>query len=181
MGYKNIRCPHLNSEVKEFIVDTDADFEKLPPACTGSTAVSIESAKVMVVNTEGKWVVFGEPSGGGSDSIVGTWQFNDELNFDGLTVDKEYLANFTYVNGGGETCERVGFKYFERNNGVYALGYGAVYGGGEGVNFDVVYQTDALWGQPKGWTNESDKTITFAEEPSAEVGAWVRANGKKIA
>lgn len=59
MGYKNIRCPHLNSEVKEFICDTDADFEALPPACTGSTAVSIESAKVMVVNTEGKWVVFG--------------------------------------------------------------------------------------------------------------------------
>lgn len=51
------KCAHEYRH--EYIVDVDADFENLPPSGTGSTAVSIESAKVMVVNTEGEWVVFG--------------------------------------------------------------------------------------------------------------------------
>lgn len=44
----------------EYIVDTDADFTDLPACGTGSTAVSIESGRVMVVNTSGEWVEFGE-------------------------------------------------------------------------------------------------------------------------
>lgn len=44
----------------EYIADTDADLANLPECTrTGSTAVSLESGKVMVVNTQGKWVVFG--------------------------------------------------------------------------------------------------------------------------
>lgn len=44
----------------EHIADTDADLANLPEGCgTGSTAVSLESGKVMVVNTQGKWVEFG--------------------------------------------------------------------------------------------------------------------------
>lgn len=49
----------VNEEKLEFICDTDADLAKLPKCCTGSTAVSIESGKVMVVNTQGEWVTFG--------------------------------------------------------------------------------------------------------------------------
>lgn len=46
--------------VKEYIADTDADLSNLPECTgTGSTAVSLESGKVMVVNTQGKWVEFG--------------------------------------------------------------------------------------------------------------------------
>lgn len=49
----------LDDYKREFIVDTDADFNKLPTACTGSTAVSIESGRVMIVNSAGVWVEFG--------------------------------------------------------------------------------------------------------------------------
>ena len=62
MAYKLIKetyCPYADSSRKEFICDTDADFAKLPPCCVGSTAVSIASGNVMVVNTSGKWVMFG--------------------------------------------------------------------------------------------------------------------------
>lgn len=52
-------CACLDDYKCEFIVDTDADLENLPQAGTGSTAVSLESGKVMVVNTQGNWVVFG--------------------------------------------------------------------------------------------------------------------------
>lgn len=52
-------CASLNDEIKEYICDTDADFADLPTACTGSTAVSIESGAVMVVNTAGQWATFG--------------------------------------------------------------------------------------------------------------------------
>lgn len=47
------------STLKEFLCDTDADFASLPVASVGSSAVSIESGDVMVVNTSGKWVKFG--------------------------------------------------------------------------------------------------------------------------
>lgn len=53
-------CPYGKEYKEEFICDTDADFDKLPKACTGSTAVSIESGRVKIVNTQGKWVSFAE-------------------------------------------------------------------------------------------------------------------------
>lgn len=52
-------CPYSNAYVKEFICDTDADVNALPKCCTGSTAVSIASGKVFIVDTSGKWVPFG--------------------------------------------------------------------------------------------------------------------------
>lgn len=53
-------CAHADDYQHEFICDEDADFENLPEAGTGSTAVSIQSGKVMVVNTQGEWMPFGE-------------------------------------------------------------------------------------------------------------------------
>ena len=50
---------HLDEYRAEYLCDTDADFAKLPNACAGSTAVSIASGTVKVVNTSGKWVTFG--------------------------------------------------------------------------------------------------------------------------
>lgn len=52
-------CAYGTCEKCEFLCDTDADFAKLPKANVGSTAVSIESGTVMVVNTSGNWVTFG--------------------------------------------------------------------------------------------------------------------------
>lgn len=53
-------CAFTDVYKYEYIADTDADLDNLPECPgTGSTAVSIESGKVMVVNTKGEWVVFG--------------------------------------------------------------------------------------------------------------------------
>ncbi len=52
-------CPYSGATKDEFLCDTDADFSTLPNSCTGSTAVSIESGTVMIVNTSGEWVKFG--------------------------------------------------------------------------------------------------------------------------
>lgn len=43
----------------EYICDNDADFASLPESSVGSSAVSLESGKVMIVNTSGNWVAFG--------------------------------------------------------------------------------------------------------------------------
>lgn len=49
-----------NDRRYEYLVDTDADFKNLPECSgVGSTAVSIESGKIKVVNTKGEWVDFG--------------------------------------------------------------------------------------------------------------------------
>ena len=53
---------------KEFIVDTDEDFETLPGAAIcapGSTAYSIASGKKKMLNNAGVWVLM-QASGGGS-------------------------------------------------------------------------------------------------------------------
>ena len=43
----------------KYICDTDEDLNNLPECTgTGSSAVSLESGKVMTVNTSGDWVVF---------------------------------------------------------------------------------------------------------------------------
>ena len=53
-------CGCIEDNQKEYIADKDADLENLPECSgTGSTAVSLESGKVMVVNTQGEWVAFG--------------------------------------------------------------------------------------------------------------------------
>ena len=45
---------------KQYLCDTDADFESLPEACMGSTAVSIQSGRIYIVNTQGDWAPFAE-------------------------------------------------------------------------------------------------------------------------
>ena len=52
-------CPYTIEKRKEFICDTDTDFTNLPECVAGSTAVSLESGTVKVVNTQGEWVTFG--------------------------------------------------------------------------------------------------------------------------
>ena len=69
MAHKLIRseCVPISDEhkvdsvivLREYIVDTDADFANLPKSDPSSTAVSLESGRIMVVNTQGKWVEFG--------------------------------------------------------------------------------------------------------------------------
>lgn len=63
MAYKMVARDYNccgNNYKCEYIADTDADLENLPECdCVGSTAVSLESGRVMVVNTQGKWVEFG--------------------------------------------------------------------------------------------------------------------------
>ena len=62
MAYKLINeeyCACVDAQRKEFLCDTDADFTTLPKCCTGSTAVSVATGNVYVVNASGNWVAFG--------------------------------------------------------------------------------------------------------------------------
>ena len=52
-------CAVVDCYRSEYIVDTDADFENLPEASTGSTALSVETGNVKIVNASGEWVAFG--------------------------------------------------------------------------------------------------------------------------
>lgn len=62
MAYKQIKNRFVSCDEErygEFICDTDADFADLPKAYAGSTAVSVETGNVYVVNASGEWVKFG--------------------------------------------------------------------------------------------------------------------------
>lgn len=52
-------CECVNDYRREYIVDSDADFENLPKSCVGSTALS-PSGAMRIVNASGEWVPFGE-------------------------------------------------------------------------------------------------------------------------
>lgn len=60
MAYKQI-APTYECEApkKEFVLDTDADVELLPPCGAGSTAISVASGKVFMKNASGQWKEFG--------------------------------------------------------------------------------------------------------------------------
>lgn len=47
----------LESYKREYIVDSDDEFENLPKCCVGSTAMS-PSGNMMIVNASGEWVPF---------------------------------------------------------------------------------------------------------------------------
>ncbi len=49
----------VDGYVKEFICDSDADFDNLPKCCVGSTALS-PSGAIRMVNASGEWVPFAE-------------------------------------------------------------------------------------------------------------------------
>lgn len=51
--------PLTNKKHREYICDTDADFESLPKAHAGDTAVSAATGNIKVVNASGEWVEFG--------------------------------------------------------------------------------------------------------------------------
>lgn len=53
----------VRNTIHEFICDTDLDFLQLPKCDPGSTAVSIASGIVYIVNASGKWVEFGANKG----------------------------------------------------------------------------------------------------------------------
>ena len=54
-----VYCPYSRGKRCEFICDTDDDFKNLPACCAGSTAVSVATGNVQVVNASGEWVQFG--------------------------------------------------------------------------------------------------------------------------
>lgn len=116
----------------------------------------------------------GGSGGGTDDSIVGTWVFNDKLNFDGLEADKEYPIIFGISSG--VTITTLAFR--ERYGGIYGLAYTFPFVGS--LRTDFVYMTDTLWGMPAGWSGEVYKTITVFEEPKDDaIRAWIKTNGVK--
>ena len=48
----------LGGTINEYICDTDADFDTLPEANTGSMALSVATGTIKVVNASGEWVDF---------------------------------------------------------------------------------------------------------------------------
>lgn len=53
-------CPFRDAYECEYLCDTDTDFADLPESAPGSTAISIETGNVRIVNTQGEWVPFAE-------------------------------------------------------------------------------------------------------------------------
>ena len=161
---------------REFLCDTDADFTNLPESCVGSTAVSIESGKVMVVNTEGNWVEFGVPAKPSVDDsvIAGIWLFNDDLNFDGLEKNFKYPISF-----------KIDSAHFSsisvQDNLMGTSGVFLTFWNADGVNYTTAYATVPVAWLTGGWDSTSYKNITILEEPTdAEFITWLKANATKV-
>lgn len=172
---KNL-VPYLDEDILEYIVDTDADLENLPTCTgTGSTAVSLASGKVMVVNTQGEWVAFGEGAGGstGGDSIVGTWQLNSTLTRAcPITAKIDFTTNNNYTNGEGtdignsfammRTNYSTTLSFFVTVNG--GLDMVQVIGNGYSNGFDGVIHITG------GDDIANEEFITWLKENATKVG-----------
>ena len=178
MAYKLIDetyCPYVNASRKEFICDTDADFNDLPECCLGSAAVSIDSGNVMIVNTSGEWVAFGEGKDPNADTgIVGTWVFNDEItnlaepgeNID-IAINLMSYESFDFNGGQYHTL------YFDGISSY--LGYSR--NGPGATAYDFITNT---------WSAEGYKTIVILGESTSEASTneafitWLKANATKV-
>lgn len=58
LGWKTIQHDNDNG-VREYIIDTLADLEKLPTKYLGSAALCLETSDVYVLNTKGEWIKIG--------------------------------------------------------------------------------------------------------------------------
>lgn len=173
---------------KEFLCDTDADFDSLPECDPGSSAISIESGTVKVVDTYGRWVPFGvytePPAPSVDDSIVGTWRLNDELDLSFFTVNQPVAVSFT-SNGepfkfmrtyyeGSFMYGIIGLKFSNTDDGMPGVGEKTVYVHNPAGDHDIPH------GYNEEYNGELYRNITFDKAPSAEVEAWVRANATKV-
>lgn len=54
-------APTIKDEykIKQFVIDTDADISALPECGAGSTAISVSSGKVFMVNASREWKELG--------------------------------------------------------------------------------------------------------------------------
>lgn len=160
MAYKLIKeeyCACVDAQRKEFLCDTDADFDTLPECCTGSTAVSAATANVYIVNASGYWVEFGSGDTGGNESVVGTWMFNESIELPGTLFDVVFASN-------GNNYDAI-----EDFNGLIYVS-----------NKD--YMTDTAYSESSGWETEEFRTIEILEEPTdKDFIAWLKANATMIA
>lgn len=50
----------MGAYVCEFVCDNDTDFSNLPSCATGSSAISVQSGAIRMVNASGEWAEFAE-------------------------------------------------------------------------------------------------------------------------
>ena len=159
---------------------------KLPlSAIVGSENLQVKQDEAL--ETADKTIVgaINEVNAKAGDSTVGTWVFNDEITSVLDVIDTQekldewhdggYAHSLKgYVSRDGERfdfeklrCVLLNGTFIEweeevtYENEIYLYEY----------DYDLFYYDDGEWGTPR--------TITITEEPSTEVGAWIRANAKK--
>lgn len=110
-------------------------------------------------------------SGSDTDSIVGTWTFNDTIE---PLPAGEYELQFSVTAYQTYNCIRYGVL----GPPVYVLWYGNY----DNSEFHTTYcfENEASYGLIPGWQDESYKTINITEEPTDEnLITWLRANAVK--
>ena len=122
---------------------------------------------------EGTWVEYAPiTSNDSSDSIVGTWVFNDELTMPD-EMDIGFNCDF-YVEtetDGTQILSEVFIFTIDEQMGYWGISYYR-----DDYNIDDVYESNY------GWAAERYKTIKIAKEPTdADFIAWLKANATKQA
>lgn len=106
---------------------------------------------------------------------VGVWEFKGELTrSDDIWGNAESgYSEFSLRAKMQDGFEVRKMRFAETYDGIYTLQY---FGEMEHQNLDV-YRTDELWGMPKGWHDESYKTLTLLKELDVEgVATWWKSN-----
>ncbi len=110
------------------------------------------------------------------NNIVGTWTFNDEVSFDGLSPNTSYAVSFNYSGPNGP------FKYMQTDGNASGSQLYLRFGTSTGSQAVYYWKYDdprySGW-QRDGWSR-SYKTITISEQPTDEtIVKWIKANAKR--
>ena len=111
--------------------------------------------------TELKKALAGKASGGGGDTMVGTWEFNEELD---ITLEGEYYVSITKPTLGTDV-EIIGLTFYDQE----VMGLLVSTDG----NYIDYYENGFVFGH--------SRLITITEEPTdSELIAWIKANARKL-
>lgn len=158
----------LSCEGKKMASDVTVKVNSILQGATAYTVSSVDElpsnavdGSMAIVESDSEW--------------LGVWEFKGELTrSDDIWGNAESgYSEFSLRAKMQDGFEVRKMRFAETYDGIYTLQY---FGEMEHQNLDV-YRTDELWGMPKGWLDESYKTLTLLKGLDAEgIATWWKSN-----
>lgn len=119
-----------------------------------------------------------------SDSIVGTWLFNEEIPREGMPTHGFKMASYYYYPVQCSKKDDIITNYIALANfEEYGITEGLWFGLTAELStnsFDILYDTTDFDGNDYGWQGEDERELTIIRCDDEIVANWIKSNARKL-